>query len=69
FPEALVLLDTYVPDDAALREATPALLAGMAGRMADLGPVDEAAFQAMGRYLELLKGWRPGPVKTPTLMI
>ncbi|MFF7282322.1 type I polyketide synthase [Streptomyces griseorubiginosus] len=69
FPEALVLLDTYAPDDEALRAATPALLAGMAHRLGELGPVEDAGLVAMGCYLRLLEGWRPAPVKTPTLLV
>ncbi|MFJ9155104.1 type I polyketide synthase [Streptomyces sp. NPDC102270] len=69
FPEALVLLDTYAPDDEALRAATPALLAGMARRLGELGPVDDAGLSAMGGYLRLLDTWRPAPIKTPTLLV
>jgi thioesterase domain-containing protein len=69
FPEALVLLDTYAPGDPGLRAATPALLAGMVRRLEELGPVDETELVAMGGYLRLLDGWRPTPVKTPTLLV
>ncbi|MFD5799171.1 alpha/beta fold hydrolase, partial [Streptomyces diastatochromogenes] len=69
FPEALVLLDTYAPDDPGLRAATPAILAGMARRLDELGPADEASLVAMGGYLRLLDSWRPTPVKAPTLLV
>ncbi|WUO00431.1 SDR family NAD(P)-dependent oxidoreductase [Streptomyces sp. NBC_00299] len=69
FPEALVLLDTYAPDDAALRAATPRLLAGMTHRLGELGPVDDSALVAMGGYLRLLEEWRAAPVKTSTLLV
>ncbi|NKQ27102.1 type I polyketide synthase [Streptomyces galbus] len=69
FPEALVLLDPYAPDDPALRAATPSLLAGMARRLGELGAVEDDALVAMGGYLRLLDDWRPTPVRTPTLLV
>ncbi|MCB5170371.1 SDR family NAD(P)-dependent oxidoreductase [Streptomyces bambusae] len=69
FPEAVVLLDTYVPDDPALSAAGPALMAGMAARLTELGPVADEPLTAMARYLDLLDAWRPVPLKTPVLLV
>ncbi|MFF1643595.1 type I polyketide synthase [Streptomyces sp. NPDC058246] len=69
FPDALVLLDTYVPGDEALEDALPALMRQMADRLKEFGPVEDARLTAMGGYLQLLGDWRPGPVKTPVLLL
>ncbi|MFI1356771.1 type I polyketide synthase [Streptomyces sp. NPDC020898] len=69
YPDALVLLDTYAPGDEALAAAGPALMGQMAGRLEEFGPVEDARLTAMSGYLSLLDGWRPGPVKTPVLLV
>ncbi|MGW4114469.1 type I polyketide synthase [Actinosynnema sp. NPDC004786] len=60
---ALVLLDTYPWD--ALDALRPALLAGVAGRLAD---VTDARRAAMDAYLRLLDEWRPAGIAAPTLL-
>nr|WP_328967373.1 type I polyketide synthase [Streptomyces sp. NBC_00239] len=69
FPDGLVLLDTYVPGDPALADTGPALMAGMAARLTEFGPVEDAQLTAMSGYLGLLDDWRPAPVKAPVLLV
>ncbi|MCJ0875865.1 alpha/beta fold hydrolase, partial [Streptomyces sp. AP-93] len=69
FPDAVVLLDTYVPGDPALAGAGPALMDGMARRLTEFGPVEDARLTAMSGYLRLIEDWQPAPVKAPVLLV
>jgi thioesterase domain-containing protein len=69
FPEAVVLLDTYLPGDPTPNRLIPALLDGMADRMGDLTPLDDIRLTAMGGYLGLIADWRPSPLKAPVLLV
>ncbi|NML53648.1 acyltransferase domain-containing protein [Streptomyces sp. R302] len=68
-PEAVVLLDTYVPGSDALTAAGPALMRGMAERLGAFAPLGAERVTAMTRYLELLSGWRPAEIRTPVLLV
>ncbi|MFE6037785.1 type I polyketide synthase [Streptomyces sp. NPDC056452] len=68
FPDALVLLDTFVPGEAALAGTEHALMAGMARRLTEFGSFEDARLTAMSGYLRLLDGWRPTAVKAPVLL-
>ncbi|MBB4692917.1 acyl transferase domain-containing protein/long-subunit acyl-CoA synthetase (AMP-forming)/thioesterase domain-containing protein [Actinoplanes abujensis] len=64
----LVLLDTYEVDlglDASRWVA--ALVTEGLGRLR--GHLDQTALLAVGAYLRLMHGWRPGPLTTPSLLI
>jgi thioesterase domain-containing protein len=71
-PAGLVLLDTYETD---LGEVTEDWMAGLVvtglsrlrGRL-DPG-AERTALLTTGAYLRLLKGWRPGPLTTPSLLV
>ncbi|SOD80783.1 Acyl transferase domain-containing protein [Streptomyces sp. Ag109_G2-15] len=69
FPEALILLDTFLPDSEALTEIGPALMAGMAERLGEFAPLSTDRITAMGRYLDLLSGRQPADVKAPVLLV
>ena len=69
FPEAVVLLDTYLPGDRALRRISPALTGGMGARLGEFAPLDDTRLTAMAGYLGLLDGWEPAPVKAPVLLV
>ncbi|HEY5836715.1 SDR family NAD(P)-dependent oxidoreductase [Streptomyces sp.] len=69
FPEALVLLDTYLPDSGVLAEIGPAIMSGMAERLAEFAPLGDDRVTAMSGYLELVSGWRPADIKAPVLLV
>jgi thioesterase domain-containing protein len=68
----LVLLDTYESD---IGDITDDWMAGLVatgvGRLRGrLGPdAERTALLATGGYLRLLRGWRPGPLVTPSLLV
>ncbi|WP_345607911.1 SDR family NAD(P)-dependent oxidoreductase, partial [Streptomonospora salina] len=64
-PAGLVLLDTPLPEDAAL----PQLIAGIMERDRGLGLTDTARATAMGGYLDLFEGWSPLKTRVPTLLV
>ncbi|MDH6134257.1 polyketide synthase 7 [Kitasatospora sp. MAA4] len=69
YPEAVVLLDSYLPGDEALRRISSALMGGMGARLGDFAPLDDTRLTAMARYLGLLDGWEPTPIKAPVLLV
>ncbi|MFC4029847.1 type I polyketide synthase [Streptomyces polygonati] len=68
FPDAVVLLDTYLPGGADIARDRSALMTGMAERLAQW-PLDDARLTAMGGYLDLLDSWEPGTLKAPVLLV
>ncbi|MBO0820911.1 MAG: KR domain-containing protein, partial [Nocardiopsaceae bacterium] len=66
-PEAVVLLDAYPPEQ--LTAIPSGLLEGMIARADEHLPLTDARLTAMGGYLDLLAGWRPEPVRAPTLLV
>ncbi|MFF9505281.1 KR domain-containing protein, partial [Streptomyces sp. NPDC014656] len=77
-PRALVLLDTYVPDEGLSPRLVPAFLDGMTERMADFpgeapaagpGPSDAHRVTAMGAYLRMVADWSPADIETPILLV
>ncbi|MEU4268200.1 type I polyketide synthase [Streptomyces sp. NPDC026092] len=68
-PEALVLLDTYVPGSDELTAVGPALMRGMAQRLAEFEPLGSERVTAMAAHLDLLADWRPADVKAPVLLV
>ncbi|MYS21656.1 8,8a-deoxyoleandolide synthase, partial [Streptomyces sp. DvalAA-14] len=68
-PEALVLIDTHVLGDGILTRLGGELMAGMADRVGELTPLDDARLTAMGGYLRLLADFVPGQAKAPTLLV
>ena len=68
-PEAVVLIDTYRLDGAALSLLSPAIIGGMAERIGELTPLDDIRLTAMGGYLRLVTNREPPEVKAPTLLV
>ncbi|MGW5677017.1 type I polyketide synthase [Streptomyces sp. NPDC003860] len=71
-PAGLVLLDSYhvTPE----REDEPWLLALPARMALAMGTefdtaVDDAALTSFGSYTQMLRGWRPEPLKVPVLLV
>ncbi|GHF52665.1 polyketide synthase [Streptomyces mashuensis] len=69
FPRGVVLIDIYSHDDQAIVGIQPGLAAGMNERQESYVPVDDTRLLAMGAYFRLFGGWRPRPVRTPTLLV
>ncbi|MDT0318909.1 type I polyketide synthase [Streptomyces sp. DSM 44918] len=67
-PAGVILLDTYPPDG-----MTPRLRKAMnyelIERRRQFSTLDYTALTALGTYRALHRGWRPGPVKAPTLFV
>jgi len=71
-PRGLVLLDTYEADLGDIQhEWLAALMATglgrLRGRVSDAA--EETALLAAGAYLRLMRGWRAGPLATPSLLV
>jgi thioesterase domain-containing protein len=66
---ALVLLDTFLPQDAATPAFRSEMTEAMFAREEDFGWATDARLTAMGGYLGLFHGWRPAPTGTPTLLV
>ncbi|MFJ1707691.1 type I polyketide synthase [Kitasatospora sp. NPDC088346] len=66
---AVVLLDTYLSGDAAMTQFEDVLVGGMFEREDRAAPMDGARLTAMGRYFQLLDGWRPPAIEAPVLLV
>nr|WP_225848934.1 type I polyketide synthase [Streptomyces sp. HPF1205] len=69
FPEALVLLDTYLPGSEELAALAPAIGRGMVRRLEEYSPLGAERVTAMTGYLGLLDGLRPQELKAPVLLV
>ncbi|WP_436791225.1 thioesterase domain-containing protein, partial [Yinghuangia sp. YIM S10712] len=68
-PSAVVLLDSYVPDDPHVARLQAAVYRDLADR-ADLAElVDDAKLAAMGRYLGVFGDWTPQALRCPVLLV
>ncbi|MFF9398978.1 SDR family NAD(P)-dependent oxidoreductase [Streptomyces sp. NPDC014744] len=67
-PAALVLLDTPRSTGTAMARGMCVLTRRLLEKLPQL-PVIEEQFTAMACYAQLLDGWRPGPVATPTVLV
>jgi acyl transferase domain-containing protein/thioesterase domain-containing protein len=71
-PHAVVLIDTYFPDDGlgTLKGALPGMVQGGYEREETWGYMDSVGLSAMGWYLRLFGGfWSPVDVQAPTLLL
>ncbi|MFD7340191.1 type I polyketide synthase, partial [Streptomyces violascens] len=68
-PAGVVLLDSYLPGDPEILRIQSTLFDELATKpeVADL--VDDANLTAMGRHLDLFRGWTPRRADAPTLMV
>ncbi|WP_344043744.1 thioesterase domain-containing protein, partial [Saccharothrix xinjiangensis] len=67
-PEALVLLDTYLPDSMSPR-LRRAMNYELVVRRESFAAADFTAITAIGSYRRMFRDWRPGPVRAPTLVL
>uniref|UniRef100_UPI0024822AAC phosphopantetheine-binding protein n=1 Tax=Allorhizocola rhizosphaerae TaxID=1872709 RepID=UPI0024822AAC len=65
----VVLLDTVPPAAPELTALQDVLFRDMAGRAEVVELVDDIKLTAMGHYMRLFEGWRPGPSPVPTLLL
>lgn len=65
-PRASAMMDTPHPSDLA---TMPTLETNVVERGEMLGIMDGVRLTAMGAYLRLFRDWRPGPVRTPTVVL
>jgi acyl transferase domain-containing protein/thioesterase domain-containing protein/aryl carrier-like protein len=67
-PAAVVLLDTYHPQDDRLDRLLPAMLAGVQQAAEDGSGLDDARLTAMGGYRRLFNNWKPSELTAETLL-
>ncbi|MFE7118549.1 SDR family NAD(P)-dependent oxidoreductase, partial [Streptomyces sp. NPDC057654] len=68
-PAAVVLLDTYLSDNAGITQFNDVLLGGMFAREDRAAPMDGTRLTAMGGYFRILDDWRPPAVEAPVLLV
>ncbi|MFE4514221.1 SDR family NAD(P)-dependent oxidoreductase, partial [Kitasatospora sp. NPDC056783] len=68
-PSAVVLLDTHLPGSAGLTALESAIFGALADRADVVELTTDTGLSAMGRHLELFRGWRPALVASPTLLV
>ncbi|NKI44246.1 type I polyketide synthase [Streptomyces physcomitrii] len=66
---ALVLLDTFLPGDAADPAFRGEMVSAMFAREEDFGWATDARLTAMGGYFGLFHRWEPAPLATPVLLV
>ncbi|WP_407674906.1 type I polyketide synthase [Nonomuraea fuscirosea] len=68
-PAGLVLLDTFLPDDALIDDLGEDMMRGMFDREERFGPFSDARLSAMGRYYRLFRETTLEEVAAPILFI
>ncbi|MEU8402488.1 type I polyketide synthase [Nonomuraea sp. NPDC048892] len=68
-PTGLVLLDTFLPDDALIDDLGEDMMRGMFDREEKFGPFSDARLSAMGRYYRLFRETTLEEVAAPILFI
>ncbi|MEV0281372.1 type I polyketide synthase [Streptomyces sp. NPDC050610] len=68
-PAAVVLLDTYLSDNAGITQFNDVLLGGMFAREERAAPMDGTRLTAMGGYFRILDDWRPPVIEAPVLLV
>ncbi|MFF2654135.1 SDR family NAD(P)-dependent oxidoreductase [Streptomyces sp. NPDC058045] len=66
---ALVLLDTFLPQDAADPAFREEMTGAMFAREETFGWATDTRLTAMGHYFGLFHHWQPGPLTAPTLLV
>ncbi|WP_162562169.1 type I polyketide synthase, partial [Salinispora oceanensis] len=69
FPAAVVLLDTYLSDNPAFEVHADKFNAMFFDGEELVGAPDDTRLTAMGRYFDLMKDWRPEPLRAPLLFV
>jgi acyl transferase domain-containing protein/NAD(P)-dependent dehydrogenase (short-subunit alcohol dehydrogenase family)/thioesterase domain-containing protein/acyl carrier protein len=68
-PAAVVLIDSYLLPDDAVTEGFATVLAQMLDRGHEAIAIDDDNLLAMAAYIRLFRGWRPGDLAAPSLML
>ncbi|HET7418181.1 MAG TPA: SDR family NAD(P)-dependent oxidoreductase [Solirubrobacterales bacterium] len=68
-PAAVVLIDSYLLPDDAVTEGFATVLAQMLDRDHEAIAIDDDNLLAMAAYIRLFRGWRPGELAAPSLML
>jgi acyl transferase domain-containing protein/acyl carrier protein len=68
-PAAVVLLDTYDPQDDRLNQLIPMVLAGVQQAAEDGSGLDDTRLTATGGYQRIFAEWRPAKLATETLFV
>ncbi|WP_197370003.1 thioesterase domain-containing protein, partial [Streptomyces clavuligerus] len=68
-PAAVVLIDTFLSDNAGITQFNDVLIGGMFTREERAAPLDDTRLTAMGRYFRLLDTWTPPAVRAPILLV
>jgi acyl transferase domain-containing protein len=68
-PAAVVLLDTYPPDDERTSEWLPDAIGRLLYGTDAFGSLGDERLTAMGAYLRLLTRWEPEEIDAPTLLL
>jgi acyl transferase domain-containing protein/acyl carrier protein/thioesterase domain-containing protein len=66
---AVLLLDTYWPQDELLGRIVPMVLAAVHAAAEANAGVDDTRLTAMGGYRRIFGDWLPDPLRTPTTMV
>nr|QOD95000.1 PldAV [Streptomyces platensis]BAH02271.1 polyketide synthase [Streptomyces platensis] len=68
-PAAVVLLDTYLPDDQFLARDQDRFIGGVFDRQDRFSIREDVSLSAMGWYLHLFDGWKPTAISVPELLV
>ncbi len=68
-PEAVVLLDTFLPQSAIVRQLLPSMLESVNEAGGDEAATDDARLTALGGYNKIFASWSPSQLVAPTLMV
>ncbi|MEU8108246.1 type I polyketide synthase [Nonomuraea muscovyensis] len=68
-PAGVILLDTFLPDDAVIDDLGAQMMQGMFDRENRFGPFSDARLSAMGRYYRLFRQSTLGPLEAPVLFV
>ena len=68
-PAALVLIDSYLLPEDAVTEGFAVVLAQMLDRDHEAIAIDDENLLAMAAYIRLFRGWQPGELGAPSLML
>jgi acyl transferase domain-containing protein/acyl carrier protein len=68
-PERLFLLDVYLPGLAPIVNIGKSMMDNFVVRDGDVIPITDRGLIIMGGYFRVFTGWKPSPVKAPTVFV
>jgi acyl transferase domain-containing protein/thioesterase domain-containing protein/NAD(P)-dependent dehydrogenase (short-subunit alcohol dehydrogenase family) len=68
-PDRLFLLDVYLPGMAPIINIGKSMMDNFVSRDGDIVPITNRSLVVMGGYFRIFTGWRPKPVKAPTVFV